>query len=257
LAGYIISNEKDIIALLLLLWCNIFGVLLVYRLNDIIDQNKDLTFNLRHFFSYPLHVVMVLQFILVTLPLVFVYINPFVFLVLAISAPVGILYSITFVWRGVPFRLKNLFLVKNFLIGIVWGALILIGAGNFDGVFVPILFTFASVQVFIGGIIRDIPDVDKDRYAGVESLPVVLGIPNTITISQTLNLGFFSYCFFTGQPSYVLIAIAIPTVWRMVNLMLLSLDPYNSRWSQSMNLFTCVLIFFSALIIAEHDILFF
>ena len=230
---------------------------MVYQLNDIIDQNKDLSFNLRHFFSYPIHVIMVLQFLFVTLPFAFIFINPFVFIVLGISAIVGVLYSITFYVDGIPFRLKNIFLVKNLLIGIIWGALILVGAGNFELSLIPILFAFASIQVFIGGIIRDVPDIDKDRFSGVESLPVILGIPATIILCQLINLGFFSYCFLTDQPVYLLVAFAIPTIWRLINLILLARNPFEARWSQSMNLFTCVLIFFGAFIIAEHDILFF
>ncbi|GAB5417071.1 MAG: hypothetical protein Crog4KO_19370 [Crocinitomicaceae bacterium] len=257
LAGYFVSEEKDSIALLLLLWCNIFGVFLVYRLNDIIDQDKDLSFNLRHFFSYPIHVIMVLQFFLVTLPLVLIYVNPFVFIVLGISAIVGVLYSITFQFGDYTFRLKNIFLVKNILIGVIWGALILIGAGSFEGNVIPILFAFASTQVLIGGIIRDVPDIEKDYFAGVNSLPVIIGIPATIIFCHALNLGFMSYCFISGQPGFMLFAVSIPTIWRLINLILLARDPYEPRWSQSMNLFTCALIFVSCLIIAEHDYLFF
>lgn len=257
LAGYFVSEEKDIISLLLLLWCNIFGVFVVYRLNDIIDQDKDLSFNLRHFFSFPIHVIMMLQFVLVTLPLVLIYVNPFVFIVLGISAIVGVLYSITFHFGDKTFRLKNIFFVKNLLIGVIWGALILIGAGSFKGNIVPVLFAFVSVQVLIGGIIRDVPDLDKDDFAGVNSLPVIIGVPATIIFCHALNLGFMSYCFMTGQPTYILLAFSIPTLWRLINLILLTNDPYEPRWSQSMNLFTCVLIFLSCLIIAEHDNIFF
>jgi 4-hydroxybenzoate polyprenyltransferase len=255
LTGFYAAEQSDPITLSLLIWCNFLGVFLVYRLNDIIDQNADFSFNIRNFFSYTLHKVVVLQLLFVAIPLVLYFIDPFVFLILAIAAVIGTLYSISFKIGGSIFRLKNVFLVKNILIGVIWGSLVIIGAGQADDPLIHLVFIFASIQVFIGGIIRDIPDLEKDRQSGVKSFPVVIGINATVLFIHFVNLSLLFYCIFQKYDQILLIFIAVPTAWRALNIYLLGLAPKNSNWSQWMNLFTCVLILITFLTLVNYDII--
>ena len=103
-----------------------------------------------------------------------------------------------------------------------------------------LLFIYCSSQVFIGGVIRDIPDLKVDKGNGVNSLPVVLGVSTTIKLMHLINLLSLVFCFFIEN--YFLLFL-IPSTWRFLNLLLLSSSPNNLKWSQKMNLFTCVLIF--------------
>ena len=183
-----------------------------------------------------------------------VCIDSFVFIALSIAAITGPLYSISFKIGGSIFRFKNVFIVKNLLIGLIWGSLVLIGAGQIDDALIQLIFIFASVQVFIGGIIRDIPDLEKDKQSGVKSLPVVLGIPVTILVIHLANLSLLFYCIFQKFEQPLLIFITIPTAWRAMNIYLLGLAPNNNNWSQWMNLFTCVLILLTFLTLMNYDI---
>jgi 4-hydroxybenzoate polyprenyltransferase len=256
LTGFFASDNKDLMSLFLLIWCNIIGVFLVYRLNDIIDQNSEFSFNLKNFFSYKLHSIVVFQFVFITIPLALYYLNLFVVLLLSIGAVFGILYSISFRIGNCVYRIKNVFLIKNILIGLVWGGLVLIGAGIMGNELVWLIFVFASVQVFIGGILRDIPDLEKDKFSGVKSLPVVIGVSKTILFVHLVNLGFLVFCFLNQYDQLFLIFCTIPTLWRMLNIELLRREPNKRIWSQSLNLFTCILIMISFLIVKNYDIIF-
>lgn len=249
ISGFIVGGTKDYYQLALLLWCNITGVFLVYRLNDTIDQNRDLKFNIMSFIAIPLHKMVVIQFLVIVIPLAFIYLNPFILTILSISASLGILYSINFKFGAYQFRLKNVFFVKNMLIGVTWGSLILIGATNYSNPFLTPLFVFVSAQVFLGGMIRDIPDLEKDKLAKVQSFPVVLGIPATVIFMHLINVGFTAYLISTFYSTEILLLFGVSALWRTMNIFLVGKNPANRKWSQSMNLTTCVLILLMLLIL--------
>ncbi|MBK9192581.1 MAG: hypothetical protein IPM77_14365 [Crocinitomicaceae bacterium] len=47
--GIILSADLNLLRILLLFLCCLIGIFLIYRLNDCIDQDADLRFNIRHF----------------------------------------------------------------------------------------------------------------------------------------------------------------------------------------------------------------
>lgn len=253
-SGFIVGNTKDLYQLGLLLWCNFTGVFLVYRLNDSIDQNRDLKFNIISFFAIPLHKLVVLQFLIVLIPLSVIYLNSFILTILSIAASLGILYSINFKIGAYQFRLKNVFLVKNLLIGLTWGSLVLIGAGSLVNPFLTLLFVFASTQVFLGGMIRDIPDLEKDKLAKVQSFPVILGVPATISFMHLVNIGVASYVMYTMFHWQIVVFFGVPTLWRSINIYLVGKSPSNREWSQYMNLFTCVIILLMLLLLLMYGV---
>jgi 4-hydroxybenzoate polyprenyltransferase len=255
LTGFLVGGIFDICHLLILMWCNFIGVFLVYRFNDCIDQDQDLKFNLKFFFSFRVHRIVVGQFVLITIPIAIYFLNIFTLSVLAIGAIAGVLYSVNFRIGNFQFRLKNIFLVKNLLIGAIWGSLILAGAGRFDyRELVELLFLYTSLQVFIGGMIRDVPDLEKDRLAGVKSFPVVFGIRNTIIFMHIVNFASYAItAYIYKEPALAL--LPLPTAWRFVNLLLLSTAPNDKRWHQIMNLSTCTLILISPIVLIFYLIL--
>lgn len=242
LSGFLLRPEADWKILVILIWCNLSGVFLIYRLNDCIDQDADLKFNLSYFFSYRLHQLVVGQFILLAIPAAFFYLDFFTLQILSVSALAGTIYSLSFKLNGKLFRIKNVFLLKNSLIGTVWGALILIGAGNLNPPLILSLFVFTSLQVVIGSLIRDVPDLEKDKNSGVKSLPVVLGLKPTFWFMQTANvLSVFSGFLCDWHP---LMFTLIPTIvlWRLTNIIFLQKNTKSVLWGQQVNLLTCVLI---------------
>ena len=251
LSGFLLRPELDWKILAILLWCNFSGVFLIYRLNDCIDQDADLKFNLSYFFSYRLHQFVVAQFILLAIPAAFYYLDFFTLKILASSAMAGTIYSLSFKLNGKLFRIKNVFLLKNTLIGIVWGALILIGSGDLKHPILISLFIFTSVQVVIGSLIRDVPDLEKDRMSGVKSLPVVLGLKNTFSFMYVVNfLSIFIGYLCDWHP--VMVAVITGAVlWRFINIAFLQKNTKSVLWGQQINLLTCFLI---ALIILMYRI---
>ena len=97
--------------------------------------------------------------------------------------------------------------------------------------------------MFIGGVVRDIPDQKSDDQEGVKSLPVVLGVDRTIVILHSINLisGSVFIFFYNNIEGYLFFGLT--SLWRMINLIFIQKDPQNALWTQKLNLFTCVLLF--------------
>ena len=250
LSGFIISYNQPLLTLFTLTWCIISGLFLIYRFNDYVDQDVELKFNIYPFLALPLNLIMFLQLVFITIPITIYSIEKETLYILSLSSILGFLYSVNFQFNNRSFKLKNIFFVKNALIGIVWGSLVLIGSNNiFQRNIIP-LFLYASIQVFIGGVIRDIPDLKKDKLNNVKSFPVVLGINYTIYIMHLINFTSIILIFFNYNNLLIFTVFLIPFFWRSCNLLLLNSHSNNLRITEWMNLFTCVLILISTIISA-------
>ena len=124
-----------------------------------------------------------------------------------------------------------------------------LGQGNYyqtrglEADWVYLVFIFVCIQVFIGGTIRDIPDLSSDEQEGVNSLPVVLGANRTIFILHAINLIAGSSFIFFKHDIEGCFLFGLITIWRFINLIMIQKDSQNSLWTQQLNLFTCVLLF--------------
>ena len=248
LSGALISSNFSFKILTFLIWCNVSGLFLIYRFNDCIDRKRSLKENINYFLSFLSHKVILIQIPLLVIPLSFLFLGKEVLSVLVISSAFGFLYAANFKINNVTFQLKNIFLVKNLLIGLAWGSLVLIGSK--EELFTDLigLFIYCSLQVFIGGIIRDIPDLESDKLNKINSLPVVLGIQNTLFIMHIINVLCIGFCFFITRNYFSMTLFFIPLVWRFVNLIFVQKSSKKSSWTQWMNLFTCVIILISTLL---------
>ena len=249
-SGFIISYNQPLLTLFTLIWCIISGLFLIYRFNDYVDQDVELRFNIYHFLYLPLNLIMFLQLIFITIPITVYLIEKETLYVLSLSSVLGFLYSVNFQFNNRSYKLKNVFFVKNALIGIVWGSLVLIGSNNIFQTNIIPLFLYASIQVFIGGVIRDIPDLKKDKSNNVKSFPVVLGTNFTINILHLINFMSIILIFFNYNNLLIFTVFLIPFIWRSCNLLLLNSLSNNLTITEWMNLFTCVLILISTIISA-------
>ena len=247
LSGATISNNSSLWILWLLIWCNISGLFLIYRFNECIVPENKLRLNIYRFFSFPSHLIIFIQLVFCAIPIAFIFLEKDVLWILTISSILGFIYSFNFKINNYLFRLKNIFLVKNLLIGLVWGSLVLIGANGVYQPHVILLFIYCSLQVFIGGVIRDVPDREMDKMNEVKSFPVVIGVSYTIKLLHIINLVSTIVCFFVANDLIYFMVFCTPSIWRFLNLFLLNKSPDNPMWNQWMNLFTCVLIFLSSL----------
>jgi 4-hydroxybenzoate polyprenyltransferase len=89
---------------------------------------------------------------------------------LALPAVAAALYSL--------FRLKQLLLVKNALVGISWG-LIPIGVGVYYGigptVEIAFLSGFFTIMLTVAAAVFDIKDIEGDRSKGIRTVPIAFG----------------------------------------------------------------------------------
>lgn len=250
-AGYLISSTLSQSAFLLVFWINIVGVFLIYRMNDVFVQHLNFKSNLRAFFAKPLNLLVVLQFVVIVVPIAFLILPTAVFYTMAFMALLGALYCTNLKCFGKQFRLKDFFLVKNVMIGGVWGALVLIGGAVTNDPLLMRFFFIAAAQVTIGGIIRDIPDVEHDRKIGVKTLPVVLGFSATMRFLHFFNAALlFLAINYPIEPGLLIFSLVV-VGWRSLNLYFLGRHRNVAFFSQWMNLFTCV-VFLIAILILTH-----
>ena len=93
---------------------------------------------------------------------------------LVLPAVVAALYSL--------FRVKQLLLVKNLIVGVSWG-IIPLGVGIYYGVDfqteVVVLAGFFTVMVTVAAAVFDIKDIEGDREEGIRTAPIVYGVAAT------------------------------------------------------------------------------
>jgi 4-hydroxybenzoate polyprenyltransferase len=153
----------------------------------------------------------------------------------------------TFVRGGSRFRPKNVYLLKNAMIGVGWALLPVIGAA---GASVPgSLIVFVGLQVLIGSTVRDIADVEEDRRHGVRSLPVVHGVERTLTGLEIVNLACVPALVLlalSGAPALA-IGLLLPVAWR-VGVLRLIRRSRTTKLLQAATLATCHLILVGAIV---------
>ena len=253
ISGYVVNNERNWLELLVLLWCNFCGIILIYTINGYIDRESNFKFNLNEFFNERWHVIFVMQLFLFTFPIAFFAISTFRFVAFALVAFLGIIYSLGFRQNGVYFKVKNIFLFKNLSIGVAWVTLVLIGAGGFENPNVIALFVFASIQVLIGSMIRDVPDLGKDKIQGVKTFPVLFGLNPTFWFMHVVNLLSILSVYLSGGSKNILIIILAGVSWRFINLWKLKSNTESRVWGQTINLATCSVILFLVVIQFMND----
>lgn len=106
----------------------------------------------------------------------------------AMVAPlvVAVLYSV--------FGLKRILLLKNLLVGLSWG-LIVLGVGVYYDVLFTVdilfLFGFITVALTIAAVVFDIKDIEGDHAEGIATIPVRFGPRRTrqTAVASTTLLG--------------------------------------------------------------------
>jgi len=249
--GFLFNAVSNPLEIIFLSWVCISGIYLVYRLNDFIDQTDEFTFSIKEFLSDRMRRFFVLQMVFFVIPTSIHYLSYMRFFILFIAAILGFLYSYQLVLGTHKLRLKHLFLVKNILIGLGWGALVLVGSNQLDSLSM-IYFVFCSVQVFIGSTIRDIGDLDSDQRFGVASMPVTWGVSTTLKVLTAVNLGclLFSNILWASDMGVrlMLIPLFVTCLWRFIVIERV-MHSQDLRWQQKWNLWTCNVIFLGALLV--------
>lgn len=118
--------------------------------------------------------------------------NFWIVIVIGVFMGMLIVYSVKLLPDVLPYtRLKEVPFVKNSVVG---GALAflfiapLIVYYNLSlTIEVAVLFGFVFLRTFIGSVIPDIRDIEGDKNAGVDTIPVLFGISRTKSILLLIN----------------------------------------------------------------------
>lgn len=242
-SGFLLNNDKTILKFLTLMLCTSSGVVIVYRLNDASGNSLSFMAQIVKFLQNKFHQFVIAQFIVFCLPLAFFYLDRQSFFMLSMAGLLGLFYTVSVRINGKPQALKKIFLVKNISIGLAWGLLVLVGAGETTHPFLFPLFCFVSVQVFIGSVIRDLPDVNYDEESGIRSLPRILGTRKSLLVLHLMNALSCLVFIVDKELNWSLILGLVVVFWRFVNLLGCAFQPRNLIWSQFVNLGTCLVIF--------------
>ena len=245
-SGSLISNTISLDKVFVLFAVALCGIVLIYDMQNI-DTTASLFNKTKQFFKHKRQVFFFLLLIIL-IPIAKITLTQLSFFLFASSGILGGIYSITFKRNNIIYRLKNVFILKNILIGIAWGALVLIGAGNIENNLVILTSLLAFIQVFIGSVIRDIPDKEKDIDYGIQSIPAVIGESKTILIMHFINLSCLAILLIPQFDLNFSILVLSITSWRFLNLFKIKTDLDSNFWGQTINLLTCCLFFIISLI---------
>ena len=242
LSGLLMRQETvSLVEWFLLIWATISGILIVYRYNDFSCGYSSSWTPVVTFFSDWSNMLLVAQFFLIGIPLSWFYLNEFQFVALALAGILGIAYAVKFQWGALSWFPKRKFPIKNILIGLVWAALFLVGYGQIPHASMWGIYGFIAVQVFIGSIVRDVPDAEVDFTRNSLSLPIMIGANKTILLLHVFNWAALCFAFLNLD---WLFPIFLPTVlWRSLILYLIQRYPKNAICTQWANLYTCLIIF--------------
>lgn len=247
-AGNILNSVWTLPQILILQWCGLCGTIMIYYYDHYFVGVVNYKVFLKEFMHDKLRGLFILQFMFIALPLSIYLLPLFSTVLLACICLFGILYSAKFTFNGVKVRVKDIFLIKNILIGFNWGALILVGAGTIAQAMIAAVFLFTSLQIVIGSIVRDINDIEKDKIANMKTVPIVLSVKNTLLalhISNPLTI-LCGYLVFWNISFVALMGIII--VWKGLIIWNAGRNNASLIWCQTLNILICFGIFIILLI---------
>ena len=245
-SGFLFNLNQSILQFLFLFLSCSSGVYIIYKLIYLFDFSSGFIENKRNLMKTKRNWLFVISFAFLVIPLS-IYTLSFFQIGLFISISfLGVLYSFPIRTNKKILKVKNVFILKNILIGACWGCLVLIGANDYESKEVLELALFCSLQVFIGSVIRDVPDLLLDSKKGAYTLPVVLGVSKTIGFIHIVNL-ISVFLLIYLNPSFSVI-IFVVSIFRLFTLIQIKRNEHLKMWTQTANLSTCFLIFLLQLI---------
>jgi 4-hydroxybenzoate polyprenyltransferase len=173
------------VALKPILLCTMFLVVYsVYSINKLTDQEEDaINMPARSTFVHGNErflLILAIASYIVALLLGLVE-SPLAAGILLVPLLSGITYSTNpFSIIGIP-RLKDIFLVKSFIVAFSWAvcAAFLPALQLYDPAKLCFIFPFFFIKVFINTVLFDVRDVEGDTLNSVKTIPVVIGIKRT------------------------------------------------------------------------------
>lgn len=179
--GFTFNSQTNILNFFIATLTTMVLVLFVYGLDDVMDSEV----NFSYFKNPAVRWLGISSLLAIAATYFTLGLTSFVSALLILA--IGTLYSFRHDRDHFNIRLKSFFILKNFLIGVGWGLLVLVGSNHFSIESVFITFLFFTLQVTIGSVIRDMDDIEEDRKNKIPTFPIVLGIKNTMFALHGIN----------------------------------------------------------------------
>ena len=102
----------------------------------------------------------------------------------------GYLYSKGIKVGKFTLKLKGGLGIKNFVVGFTWGTFIagLAGSNCENPILPTLIFIFFGVKLFVSSAIYDFKDIKGDTLAGINTLPISLGVKNTRNLLTGMHM---------------------------------------------------------------------
>ncbi len=158
---------------------NVLLIIAAYTLNNASDNEEDAVnnFGSQHEYNFKLKIISGALFLSATILYVCSDKNELMYYL-----PILIFLSIVYSFPK-KFRFKKIFLIKNIVPAFCWAfSISLLAYSSTQGTNLPYVMSFfvpLFVLCFMFEMLWDIPDMKGDKYAGIRTLPGVVGIPQT------------------------------------------------------------------------------
>jgi 4-hydroxybenzoate polyprenyltransferase len=239
--GYLLNPVTNLVELVLLLALSGGGTAIIYGYDFAQLKRSGYDDLVSKVLNSPIETLFYFLFIVFLAPLSFFYLSSFRINTMLIICLFGLIYSMPFTYKGKRIKLKQIVFVKNIFIGFSWGALILVGAGSVETIEIKAYFTFVSLQVVTGSMIRDLYDVEKDKKDAVITVPVKFGIPFTIQLLYLINLLSVWPLLFVSLNNGLILMLPV-LLWRFIVIRNVSRNQHSILWTQTSNIMTCVIL---------------
>lgn len=249
IAGYWIHPSESLTHLLLLsYWC-ICGTWMVYGLEFNKRENNSISSLFKALKKHKGQQLFVVHLILLT-PLFLYVISWYAIFALVIIALLGLVYSIELKFINVGFKLKQVFFLKNIIIGLAWGLLVLLGGNNYEDPALLVCFFLSTLQIIVGSILRDVADFNFDIKSKTKTVPIILGLQFTFPLLHLLNLMSASVLLIFSD-TWILFVVAIVVAWKALIIEKVRRNNHSVLWTQTLNILTCSLILILVLIFKQ------
>jgi len=240
IAGYWIHPSESLTHLLLLsYWC-ICGTWMVYGLEYSKRDNNSISSLFKALKKYKSQQLFVVHLILLT-PLFLYVISWHGIFALFLIALLGLVYSIELKFINTGFKLKQVFFLKNIIIGLAWGLLVLLGGNNYEDPALLTCFFLSTLQIIVGSILRDVADFNFDLKLNTKTVPIILGLKFTFPLLHLLNL-LSASVLLVFSDTWILFVVAFVVGWKALIIEKVRRNNNSILWTQTLNILTCPLI---------------
>lgn len=246
--GNVLGGNLSITQIIVQQIAGLAGTYFIYQMGGLFFEKHSIKEIFTELSNDKIKLILVLLFFLVLPFLVLYFLPSYCFWVFTFVLVFGVLYSIPFLVNGKTIVLKKTLIVKNIFIGFSWGALILEGAAANSVKHSWELFLFVSLQIFIGSILRDFYDIEKDKAADFKTLPIVYGEQKSIRLLHFLNIAVLAGFLFYESNIYLILLYVAGTLYKSVLIRLVERKAQSVLFTQTLNIGFCYFIFFIVLI---------